>query len=319
MEYMTEKNNSELSDDYSELPPNSFVIPFYLTGGPQNKTPKIIGRICRLVPPIQQILDRHHYPDSVNSLLAEAMVITSCLSTTFKLDGVITLQAKGEGPIKTLFCDVSNDGHIRSYAAYDEQEVEQISKQKAEIPEVMGEGYMAFTIEQNGPNQRYQGIVDLSGKTVADAVTTWFKNSEQVHTEFITKVQKQDGEWIAATLMLQKIADTGGIEDDTGIELADIWSEAKIFAQSVTENEFLDPALELETLLYRLFHELGIYIQPKRPIIDKCRCSDEKVETMLRSIHKDELQTLADENGDLVVDCEFCKKIRIFSANLKAH
>jgi len=303
-----------------DLPSNSFVLPFYLTGSPTNKTPKIRGRICRLVKPITDILDRHNYPDSINSILAEAMVVTSCLSTTFKLDGVITLQAKGYGPLKTLFCDVSSDGHMRAYAALDIKNLKKIPLTKENtLPLLMGSGYMAFTIELNGPNQRYQGIVELSGKTVSDAVISWFKNSDQVHTKFITMTEKRKGVWVAATLMVQKIAQEGGSENGLLTDERDIWEQTNIFARSVTSEELLDPKLELRTLLFRLFQELGVYVQRPRAIIDKCRCSKDKVETMLRSINKDELPSLVDENGHLVVDCEFCKKRRIFSADLKTN
>ena len=303
-----------------DLPSNSFVLPFYLTGSRTNTTPKIRGRICRLVRPITDILGRHNYPDSINSILAEAMVVTSCLSTTFKLDGLITLQAKGYGPLKTLFCDVSSDGHMRAYAALDTKNLKKIPLTKENtLPLLMGSGYMAFTIELNGPNQRYQGIVELSGKTVSDAVISWFKNSDQVHTKFITMTEKRNGVWVAATLMVQKIAQEGGSENGLLTDERDIWEQTNIFARSVTSEELLDPKLELRTLLFRLFQELGVYVQQPRAIIDKCRCSKDKVETMLRSINKDELPSLVDENGNLVVDCEFCKKRRIFSADLKTH
>ena len=304
----------------SDLVPNSFVVPFYLTGSLTNKAPKIRGRICRLVNPVTDILGRHNYPDCVNSILAEAMVVTSCLSTSFKLDGVITLQAKGHGPLKTLFCDVSSDGHMRAYAALDAKTLKNTPlPQDITLPSLMGDGYMAFTIEPKGFDRRYQGIVDLSGKTVSDSVISWFKNSEQVYTKFITMTEKRDGIWVAATLMLQKIADEGGSEGRLLSDERRIWHEANIFAQSVASEELLDPELELETLLFRLFRELGVYIQPPRVILDKCRCSKDKVETMLRSINKFELSNLVDDDGDLVVDCEFCKKRRIFSADLKTH
>ena len=94
---------------------------------------------------------------------------------------------------------------------------------------------------------------------------------------------------------------------------------AKLFGKSLTTAELLDPNLELKTLLFRLFNELGVYIQPPRQIIDRCRCNDDKVKTMLHSFSKEQLKNLADENSNLVVDCEFCKRRRIFSSNLKAH
>ena len=320
MEFSKDKSFLKTTKSLRDLPSNSFVLPFYLTGSPTNKTPKIRGRICRLVGPITDILGRHNYPDSINSILAEAMVVTSCLSTTFKLDGVITLQAKGYGPLKTLFCDVSGDGHMRAYAALDAKTLKKIPLSKENtLPLLLGNGYMAVTIEPKGPNQRYQGIVDLSGKTVSDAVISWFKNSEQVHTKFITMTEKQNGLWVAATLMVQKIAQEGGSENGLVTDEGDIWEETNIFAQSVASEELLDPKLELRTLLFRLFQELGVYVQRPRVIIDKCRCSKDKVDTMLRSINKDELPSLVDENGYLAVDCEFCKKRRIFSADLKTH
>ncbi len=320
MEFFKDKGFLRTTKPFSDLMSNSFVLPFYLTGSPSNKTPKIRGRICRLVKPITDILGRHNYPDSINSVLAEAMVVTSCLSTTFKLSGVITLQAKGDGPLKTLFCDVSSDGHMRAYAALDAQTLKKtpLTKDTA-LPQLMGNGYMTFTIEPNGPNQRYQGIVDLSGRTVSDAVISWFKNSEQVHTKFITMIENQNGIWVAATLMIQKIAENAGSEDRVLTDEKDIWSETNIFAQSVASKELLDPKLQLQTLLFRLFQELGVYVQQPRIIVDKCSCSKDKVETMLRSINKDDLLTLVDENGYLVVDCEFCKKRRTFSADLKTH
>ena len=319
MEFSKDKSFLKTSSP-RDLPSNSFVLPFYLTGSPTNTTPKIRGRICRLVRPITDILGRHNYPDSINSILAEAMVVTSCLSTTFKLDGLITLQAKGYGPLKTLFCDVSSDGHMRAYATLDTQTLKKIPLTKENtLPLLMGNGYMAFTIEPNEANHRYQGIVELSAKTVSDAVISWFKNSEQLHTKFITMTEKRNGVWVAATLMVQKIAQEGGSENGLLTNEIDIWEQTNVFAQSVASEELLDPKLELRTLLFRLFQELGVYVQQPRAIIDKCRCSKDKMETMLRSVNKDELPSLVNENGHLVVDCEFCKKRRIFSADLKTH
>ena len=153
MEFITGENDLKSSDKLTTPALNSFVLPFYLTGSPTLETPKIRGRICRLVKPVTQILNRHNYPDPINSILAEAMVVTSCLSTTFKLDGIITLQAKGDGPLTTLFCDVTNEGDLRSYAAYDEKVFEQKQfLQNDELTTLMADGYIAFTIEQSGPS-----------------------------------------------------------------------------------------------------------------------------------------------------------------------
>ena len=68
-------------------------------------TPRI--RVAsRLAAPVNSILARHDYPDAVSEMTAEAMALAACLSTTLKFDGVFTLQAKGDGAVKTLCrCD----------------------------------------------------------------------------------------------------------------------------------------------------------------------------------------------------------------------
>ena len=93
----------------------SCVVPFYLTGEVASQSAPIIrGRLARLFSPAASILDRHAYPNNVSEVCAEMMGLAACLSTTLKFEGVFTVQAKGDGAVKTLFADVTSDGHIRS-------------------------------------------------------------------------------------------------------------------------------------------------------------------------------------------------------------
>jgi molecular chaperone Hsp33 len=67
----------------------------------------------------------------------------------------------------------------------------------------------------------------------------------------------------------------------------------------------LDPNLPLNTLLYRLFHEEGIRVFPPIAIEKGCRCSAEKIRTVMDNLSDDEKQEYA-ENGVISVTCEFC-------------
>ncbi len=151
----------------------SCVVPFYLTGEISGQSaPLIRGRLARLFSPAETILSRHAYPDSVSTACAEMMGLAACLSTTLKFEGVFTVQAKGDGAVKTLFADVTSDGHIRSYAAFDHQQAGQLNALgPAVLPRLMGTGYVAFTVEQaaakGSSGHRYQGIVELEGPNLA--------------------------------------------------------------------------------------------------------------------------------------------------------
>lgn len=314
---MSKTNDGSVNDNapISLSEQNAFVLPFYLTGSDEETTPRIRGRITRLAAPVQSILARHNYPDAVSEMTAEAMALAACLSTTLKFDGVFTLQAKGDGAVKTLFADVTDTGAMRAYAAFNAEAVKDMKQGlPAILPKMMGGGYMAFTVDQQATAQRYQGIVELDGPHLGDAAVAWFKNSEQLGASVLTAAQKTDEGWVASALMLQQIAADGGTGPAISAEDAgDLWHTAMVLQSSVERGELLDVQLPLENLLYRLFNAMGPRTTDMRPIADKCRCSSDKVESMLLGLAEDDVSSLADETGKLVVDCEFCKISRVYT------
>ena len=291
----------------------SGIVPFYLTGTEASTIPIIRGRFARLFTPASDILNRHDYPDAVGELCAESMALAACLSATLKFDGVFTLQAKGDGAVRTLFSDVTSEGHVRCYAAFDEAALADVAPAEPSVlPRLMGGGYMAFTIDQSDTDQRYQGIVDLDGPHLGDAAETWFRNSEQMATKLIAAAQKTDAGWVSSALFLQQIAVDGGNRNDD-VDLEDAWHTALMLMSSVKRTEMLDPDLPDTDLLFRLFNAQALHIQESRPLTDSCRCSDDKVYSMLKSLSEEQLRDLVDETQNLSVECEFCKRKRIHS------
>ena len=59
-------------------------------------------------------------------------------------------------------------------------------------------------------------------------------------------------------------------------------------------------------LLYRLFHEEGVRAGEPRQLEVFCRCSQERVENLIRSFQPEEIEDLRDDDGNIVVTCEFC-------------
>lgn len=297
------------------------ILPFYLTGE-DGGSPKIRGRLARLETSASGILSRHDYPDMVAGLCAETMALTSVLASMMSFEGVFTVQAKGDGALKTLMADMTDDGDMRCYAAFGDDEMLFGSYQgPALLPRLAGTGYMAFTVDHQVTNRRYQGIVELDGPHLGDAATSWYKNSEQLSTLVMTIAQKTASGWVSSALLLQQIATSGGKSEDADLykqpeemdaETEDLWHTAMTLCSSVKSDELTDVDLPLADLIYRLFNSLGAHIQPSRPVRDKCRCSPKKVEVMLDGLSEEQKASLADENGQLVVSCEFCKIERSF-------
>lgn len=290
------------------------------------------GRLVRLGPSIDHIIRRHDYPAPVARLLGEALLLCSALAGALKYDGIFSLQAKGDGAISTLVADVTSAGALRGYATFDRARVETQDPGTDATALLLGKGYLAFTIDQGGDTERYQGIVELSGRTLSDCVSHYFKQSEQIPTGFSVACEQRDQEWRGGAIMLQRMPraeddifggssrggevmfdnanDNDGLDPEASLEArSEALRRKLILLSTATATELLDETLPPETLLFRLFHDEQLSVSPVYRLHDECRCSRARVETVLRNLSPEELaETAAEKGGKIEVTCEFCSR-----------
>lgn len=284
------------------------------------------GRAARLGPAIDAILSRHDYPVPVASLLGEALALTAVLAGTLKYDGIFTLQAKGDGPIKLLVCDVTSDGALRGFAEVDSEKFTALGDASPDgpVPRFLGAGYLAFTVDQGADMDRYQGIVELTGATLTECAQHYFRQSEQIDTLLRLGVGRPDGEhWSASALMIQRVPMIGGrggaagkaaaCNEDAGHideeQREDDWRRLAIVLGTVRNEEALADDADPARLLYRLFHEDGVRVFEPQTLRDQCRCSDERAENALRMLSEEELDDMKID-GEITVSCQFCSRLR---------
>ena len=280
------------------------------------------GRLVRLGPTLDDIIERHGYPLAVARPLAEAMALCACLATSLKYDGIFTLQISGDGPIRLLVTDLTTDGALRGYAQFDSWKLAVAlgagnhDVPEGYVPKLFGRGRLSFTVDQGQHTERYQGVVPLEGATLADCAHTYFRQSEQLPTGIKIVAERsveggprgeKEGHWRAAALMVQQMPefDAGRIDVDRE-QREDDWRKAVILMASATEAEMLDAKLPGATLLYRLFHQERPRQFERRPFVARCRCSRARIDRVLRSIKREELGDMRDPSGRVVVKCEFC-------------
>lgn len=269
------------------------------------------GRLIRLGPALDEILTRHNYPDELAPLLADTILLAATLASALKYDGIFTLQTKGDGPVAYTVADVTSVGDLRGYARFDADRLAEQRAHKgfqADLGSLLGAGYVAFTVDQGEHTERYQGIVELRGATLADAVRHYFRQSEQLAASIKSFVAKgADGKWVGGAIMLQALPpENAGVfsEHHAGVREED-WHRAGVLLETVTADEMLDPALPVNELIYRLFHEESPRIYERRELRPGCRCSRERVAGALRSIDRADLDDMRID-GVVAVSCEFC-------------
>jgi molecular chaperone Hsp33 len=304
---------------------DDLILPFQLVHS------GVSGRVIRLGRSVNTILSGHGYPDVVSEVLGEALALTGMLGANLKFNGRLILQTKTDGPVGFIVTnyesaaasDPAQTGRLRGHASFDGQP--QLKSPGAKTAGgqslLLGKGHLAMTIDPGGDMERYQGIVGLDGGTLTEAAEAYFRQSEQLPTFVRLAVarhfDKDDGcRWRAGGLILQHIAIDGGHvrppsprEEAAGLlagEDDDAWGRARILAATVEAHELLDPLLPTEQLLYRLFHEDGVRVYPSRPVQSYCRCSAERLASVLKTFQAAELADMKEADGAVAVTCEFC-------------
>jgi molecular chaperone Hsp33 len=292
----------------------------------------IRGRVVRLGASLDQILARHHYPEPVSRVLAEAAALTVMLGTTLKTEGRFQLQTKTDGPISMLVVDFHAPDNYRAMARYDADRLAAATQANAlTTGELLGAGHLGMTVDQGSEATRYQGIVALDGQSLEEAGHQYFRQSEQIPTRISlgvgTVVTGEGPAWRAGGLIVQfmpnsperlRAADLHpgdapegheilAAADDDGIS-DDAWMEARSLVETIEHHELLDPMLESERLLYRLFHERGAHVFEPVAVHELCRCSRERVLGMLRGFSADDRKAMIADDGKLGVTCEFCSR-----------
>jgi len=277
------------------------------------------GRLIRLNNVLNTILDKHCYPLPVAAVVAECSVLGALLASQLKYDGLFTLQIQSNGVINLVVVDITSDGRIRACARFDEERLkhsQELRKTEGEIeaaPHLLGGGHLVFTVDQGKNSELYQGIVDLQGKNLTECALRYFKQSEQIDTDlklFLLPPHGESNSWAAAGILLQKMPTIS--TDLSSEEQTEIWNEAKIFMESLSDNEVFDASLTSETILHRLFHGNKLNISGAKEYKFGCRCSREKLLNTLQTFSEDDIKAMT-INNQITADCNFCNEHYTFN------
>ena len=278
------------------------VTPFHLPNRP------VRGRLIRLGPLANALLTRHANHAVVTTLAGQALALVAALATALKYRGSFSLQAKGDGPLTMLLADCTDTGALRGYARANPERLAALLE-TTETPAataLLGQGYLAFTVDQGPDTERHQGIVAIAGETLADMALHYFETSEQLRCAIHLACGQTAKGWRASALILERIAGLGGIDPDLDpAAQEESWRTATTLAATISDDELLDDALPPEQLLHRLFHTEGAATDMSRALAYGCRCSRRRLAGILESFGPDDLDHMA-VDGDIVMTCEFC-------------
>ena len=255
----------------------------------------IRGQMVTLTEAYRAVLENNQLPPPVAQLLGEFLAAACLLSTTLKFEGLLVLQARGEGDVPLILAECTHHSDLRGIARV--AEGAQIDD-AATLQQLIGNrGALAITIEPRD-GERYQGIVPLEKDTLAECLEDYFTQSEQLETRF----------WIESSpetvggIMLQVLPGNNAASAE---ENRDAWETAQHLAATVTPQELHE--LPHDELLHRLFHQLKPAALGTANIRFKCSCSRERSARALISLGPEDVyQLLEEQGGEITADCQFC-------------
>jgi len=250
------------------------------------------------------------YPKPVTELLGQAVVASVLLAATLKFRGTLTFQLQGNGAVSLLVAQCTHDFRVRAVARCDEAAVQVLSAagEAAEADAALfrrltGDGgLVTVTVEAEEKSLRYQGVVPLSGASLAESLEAYFASSEQLPTRVLLRADEEHG----AGMLVQKLptAEDSGVEPEA---LEEAWLGAQRGIARLRSGRGLREH-SIEELLQRGFpgHDLRLF--RGAPVRFECRCSEGRVAGLLRALGPEEVRDVLREQGTVTVTCEFCHR-----------
>lgn len=255
------------------------------------------GELVRVQESLTPILQSSKYPLPIQTLLAEMAVATSLLTATLKIEGEVSLQIQSQGSLKYAVLSATHEQTLRGVARWDEA----ASLVDSSFSDLVKSAVLVITITPTD-GERYQGIVELNKPSLANCLEDYFEYSEQLATRVFILTDLSDPALPkAGGLFLQVLpqsSEASGFDHD----------ESFIHLCTLTETMGSDELFSLpaQDVLYRLYNEHKVELYDPENVSFACTCSRQRSAEALRKIDKNELFEIAEQEGAIAMNCQYC-------------
>ena len=269
----------------------------------------LVSAVCADTTDIVQTASDYHktYP-VMTAALGRLLTATSMMGCALKGENSsITVKIDCDGEAKGLVAVSDNQGNPKGYVLNPMVEVPDKYKGKLDVGAALGKGTL-FVSKDIGLENPYNGAIELVSGEIAEDIAAYFVESEQIPTVCALGVLIDTDLSIKAAggFIIQMLPAAG---DDT----ADLIEKGLKNITSVTT--MLSEGKDILEIVKLALSEFEVEVLEENEIHYKCDCSKERTDKVVKSIGKDELLRLADEQDVTEVACHFCDKIYKYSSD----
>ena len=249
----------------------------------------------------------HKTLPTATAALGRLLTAASMMGNMQKVDdGSLTLQVKGGGPLGTLLAVSDAKGNVRGWVENPQISLLEKYCGKLDVGAAVGTDGMLTVIRDLRMKDPYVGSVELVSGEIAEDITQYFAQSEQIPTACALGVLVDTDQSVHAAggYIIQLLP--GAPEETIEKIEAGIRDAGNVTAM-------LDTGLDAEGLLKKVLAPFELELLETAPVEYRCYCTRERVERTLLTLGKKELSEIVQSGETLHVDCQFCDKIYDFT------
>lgn len=248
----------------------------------------------------------HNTSPVVTAALGRLMTGAAMMGSMLKSeDDLLTLQIDGDGEVGGLVVTADGKGDVKGYAKNPQAINGPNAQGKLDVGGIIGNGYLTV-IKDMGLENPYNSRIELVTGEIGDDLSAYYVESEQIPSAVGLGVlmNKDNTVRVAGGFIIQLMPFASD-------ECINALEEKLSNVKSVTA--LLDSGLDAEGLLNELLGDMGVEITDKSPVQFRCNCSRNRVERVLISMGKQQLEELVEENEPIELNCQFCSTKYNFS------
>ena len=255
---------------------------------------------------VQRAREIHHTSPVATAALGRTLMAASMMGQQIKeKDGSVTIRINGGGPLGSILAVSDSDGNVRGYVQNGQIDVPLKGPAKLDVGWAVGTAGSLTVIKDLRMKEPYVGTIPLVSGEIAEDITAYFAESEQIPTACALGVLVEKDLSVAAA---------GGylIQLLPGASDADIDKIEAGIAQVGQVTHHLSQGVSPEELLRMVLCSFDLETLESVPVSYRCYCCRERMRSALASMGKEELRALIAEQGRAEMTCQFCDAVHVF-------
>lgn len=255
---------------------------------------------------VERAREIHKTLPVATAALGRTLMAASMMGQQIKeKDGSVTLRINGGGPLGSILAVSDSDGNVRGYVQNGQVELPLKGPAKLDVGTAVGTNGSLTVIKDLKLKEPYVGTIPLVSGEIAEDITAYFAESEQIPTACAlgVLVDKDLSVAVAGGYLIQLLP--GATDEDIDKIEAGIARAGQVTTQ-------LSQGLSAEALLRLVLADFDLELLETVPVEYRCYCSRDRMRRALISMGKQELTDLIREQSRAEMTCQFCDAVHVF-------